>query len=93
MQQRVRSRARRGVRRVQSFDHGPDFWVVHCRGQFAVRQEGVANRLTPPVTQRRAIAIARMLARANHSELIVQGEHGHIRSRDSHGFDPSPPRG
>jgi len=27
------------------------------------------------------------------SELIVQGESGRIRLRDSHGFDPFPPKG
>ena len=49
--------------------------------------------LIPPSTQQLATFIARHLARANQSELIVQGSGGRIRIKDSHGRDPSPPRG
>ena len=72
---------------------GPNIWVVRHRTGFAVRQEGRGGNLTPPIPQRDAIDIARRIARANKSELLVQGTHGRIRFRDSHGCDPFPPRG
>ena len=72
---------------------GPNIWVVHRRGRFSIKEEGSRAYLIPPLPQKIAIVIARLLARANGSELIVQGTHGRIRVRDSHGSDPSPPRG
>lgn len=72
---------------------GPNIWVVHCLGRFSVKQERNAAFLIPPSSQQLAITIARQLARANRSELIVQGRTGRIRLRDSHGSDPFPPRG
>jgi hypothetical protein len=72
---------------------GPNVWVVHRRGRFSIKEEGVRTYLIPPVPQRIAIVIARLLARANGSELIVQGTRGRIRTRDSHGSDPNPPEG
>ena len=56
-------------------------------------EEGSRALLLPPVPQRTAIEIARLIARANRSELIVQDRLGRIRFRDSHGSDPFPPRG
>jgi hypothetical protein len=47
----------------------------------------------PPIPRRIAVAIARLIARANGSELIVQGANGRITARDSHGADSFPPRG
>jgi hypothetical protein len=73
--------------------HGPNFWVVRHRGGFSIKKEKTAHVLIPPSSQQLAITIARQLARANMSELIVQGESGRIRLRDSHGFDPFPPKG
>ena len=72
---------------------GPNVWVVHRGGRFSVKEEGSRSYLIPPVPQKVAICIARLIARANKSELIVQGEKGRIRIRDSHGSDPFPPRG
>jgi hypothetical protein len=72
---------------------GPNIWVVRHRGGFSVKEEKIAQFLIPPSTQHVATSIARQLARANRSELIVQGENGRIRLRDSHGSDPFPPKG
>lgn len=72
---------------------GPNVWVIHYRGRFSVKEEGSPGYLAPPMPQRIAIAIGRLIARANRSELIIQGEHGRIRARDSHGADPYPPKG
>jgi len=62
------------------------------RGGFSVKEEG-RGTLVPPVSQRTAVRIARLIAQANKSELIVQSRSGRIRLRDSHGADPFPPRG
>lgn len=67
--------------------HGPNVWVVRHGKRFSVRLERQRRLLVPPITQRLATTIARLLARANRSELIMQGRSGTIRMRDSHGFD------
>jgi hypothetical protein len=73
--------------------HGPNVWVVRSNGRFTIKEEGRATALIDPASQRAAIAIARKLARANRSELIIQGRNGRIRAKDSHGLDSFPPRG
>lgn len=72
---------------------GPNIWVVRRDERYSIRLEGRAGFLIPPHTQRMATLIARLIARANGSELIVQGRTGRIRARDSHGADRFPPRG
>lgn len=72
---------------------GPNVWVVRRGPRFSIKEEGKTAFLIPPVAQRTAITIARFLARANGSELIIQNRSGRIRARDSHGNDPHPPRG
>ena len=72
---------------------GPNVWVIRHRGIYSVKEEGHPGYLVPPVPQRIAITLARLIARINGSELIIQGEHGRIRARDSHGADPVPPKG
>jgi hypothetical protein len=66
---------------------GPNVWVVRYGTRFSVTEEGTGVYLVPPIAQRVAIIIARWVARANRSELIVQGRSGRIRFRDSHGAD------
>ena len=68
--------------------HGPNAWVVRHGGRFAIKEEGRPGYLVPAIPQRIAILIARLIARANGSELFIQGEDGRIRARDSHGSDP-----
>jgi Uncharacterized protein conserved in bacteria (DUF2188) len=72
---------------------GPNVWVVRHAARFSIREERCDTLLLPSVPQRTAIKIARLIARANRSELIVQDRLGRIRFRDSHGSDPYPPRG
>jgi hypothetical protein len=72
---------------------GPNVWVVRHGRRFSIKEERVAAYLVPPVTQRLAITIARLVARANRSELIVQGRSARIRFRDSHGADSRRARG
>lgn len=73
--------------------HGPNIWVVRHQGRFTIKEAGKPGYLLPAIPQRLAIVIARLIARANRSELIVQGEDGRIRARDSHGFDPRRSKG
>ena len=73
--------------------HGPNVWVVRRGARFSIKLEGLGVHLVPPIPQRLATTIARLLARANQSELIIQNRRGQIRGRDSHGFDTHPPKG
>jgi hypothetical protein len=77
----------------QETRRGPNVWVVRRATKFSIKEENGDEYLIPPVSQKLAISIARLIARANRSELIVQGEDGRIRLRDSHGSDPFPPKG
>jgi hypothetical protein len=83
--------ARRTARKTPK--QGPNIWVVHRGSRFSVKEEGRGDYLIPPVTQRLATTIGRLLARTNHSELVVQGKLGQIRLRDSHGADSPYRRG
>ena len=72
---------------------GPNVWVVHHGGKFSITEERSRRYLIPPTPQYIAVTFARLIARESRSELIVQGAGGRIRFRDSHGFDPFPPKG
>lgn len=61
-----------------------DKWVVKGAGNQR------ATRVTD--TQKQAIEIARGIAVNQRSELIVHGQDGRIRSKDSFGNDTNPPR-
>ena len=43
-------------------------------------------------TQEQAIRAGRQMARQGQGELLIHGEDGRIRARDSYGNDPSPPK-
>lgn len=61
-----------------------DKWAVH--GERNQRDTKIFDR------QSDACAYARNIAINQNSELIVQGRNGKIRSKDSYGNDPCPPR-
>lgn len=44
-------------------------------------------------TQREAIGIARGIAQNQKTEMLIHGENGRIRERNSYGNDPHPPKG
>jgi hypothetical protein len=73
--------------------HGPNVWVVRDGKHFTVKEGTRGGALIDPVSQREAIRVGRLLARANRSELIIQGRNGRIRAKDSHGFDRFAPKG
>ena len=43
-------------------------------------------------TQQQAINEGRNLARNSGAEILIHGQNGQIRARDSYGHDPCPPR-
>jgi hypothetical protein len=66
--------------------------VPHPKG-WAVKGAG-SDRATKVVdTQREAIGIARGIAQNQQSEMLIHGENGRIRERNSYGNDPFPPKG
>ncbi|HLX35659.1 MAG TPA: DUF2188 domain-containing protein [Candidatus Limnocylindrales bacterium] len=67
--------------------------VVPAGDRWGVRGEGNERLTSVHDTQRQAIDAAREIARNQHSELLIHGEDGRIRERDSHGHDPYPPKG
>lgn len=67
--------------------------VVPRGDQWAVQSAGGERATRIVDTQREAVRIARDIAQNQGSELIVHGENGQIRYRDSHGNDPYPPKG
>lgn len=59
---------------------------------WAVVREGAKRASEVTGTQADAVAAARSLAQAGKGELLIHGENGRIRARDSFGNDPCPPR-
>lgn len=72
---------------------GKNQWVVPHGGGWAQRGEGNSKVTRTFDTQREAIDAARRTARRERSELLIQGQDGQIRERDSYGPDPHPPKG
>lgn len=67
--------------------------IVPAGDRWGVRGEGNERLTSVHDTQRQAIEAGREIARNQHSELLIHGEDGRIRERDSHGHDPHPPKG
>ena len=64
----------------------PDVHVVPSGNQWACEIDG--NKRSTHGTQQEAIEKGRGLAEQQNSELVVHGEDGKIREKDSHGNDP-----
>jgi uncharacterized protein YdaT len=71
---------------------GKNQHVVRHKDGWPVKDAGNerATKVTP--TQIAAVEIAEEIATNQRSEVIVHGRDGHIRSKDSFGRDPFPPR-
>jgi len=67
--------------------------VVPREGKWAVLGEGNSKDTSLHATQAEAIEAARQIAINQHSELLIHGEDGQIRERNSYGQDPFPPEG
>lgn len=67
--------------------------VVPHKDGWAVKGEGSKRASPVHKTQAPAIDSARSITKNQSSELLIHGKNGQIRSRDSHGKDPYPPKG
>ena len=66
--------------------------VPHPSG-WAVKGAGNSRASSIHGTQRGAIAAARETAIRQRSEMLIHGENGRIRERNTYGDDPFPPKG
>lgn len=66
--------------------------VPHTQG-WAVKGSGNQKATSVHRTQREAIGEARRIARIQGSEMLIHGENGRIRERNTYGNDPHPPKG
>lgn len=67
--------------------------VVPSGTGWSVRKAGSSRASGTFTTQRDAIAKARTIAKNQRTEVYIHGRDGKIRSRDSYGNDPHPPKG
>ena len=67
--------------------------TTHPKGGWQVKGAGNSRATARTSTQKEAVAIARQIARNQHSECLIHGKNGQIRARDSYGNDPYPPKG
>jgi hypothetical protein len=67
--------------------------VVPHGDKWAIKGEGNGRLTSVFNTQGEAVNRAREIARRQKSELLVHGRDGEIRSRDTYGHDPYPPKG
>jgi uncharacterized protein YdaT len=72
---------------------GKNQHVVPHEGKWAVKGDGNKRATSVHDTQAEATERARDIARRQKSELLAHGRDGEIRSRDSFGQDPCPPKG
>jgi hypothetical protein len=66
--------------------------VPHSDG-WAVKIEGNDRATSVHRTQEQAIDAGRDRARRDETEILIHGENGRIRDRDSYGNDTFPPKG
>ena len=71
---------------------GKNQWVSPRGDKWAVHGEGNERDTKIFDTQKEAEAYAKTIAINQQSELILQGKNGQIRSKDSFGNDPCPPK-
>lgn len=67
--------------------------VVPRSNRWAVQGAGNDRATSLHDTQREAIAAGRQIAQNQGSELLIHGENGRIRERNTYGKDPYPPKG
>ena len=71
---------------------GKNQWVVQRSNGWAVRSENASRDTKVFPTQKQAQTRAIEIAKNQKSEVIVKGTDGRIRSKDSYGNDPCPPK-
>lgn len=65
----------------------------HPDGGWQVKGAGNTKATKRTDTQKKAIDIARNIAKNQQSEIVVHRPDGRIRDKDSYGNDPFPPKG
>lgn len=65
--------------------------VVPHSGKWAVKGDGSKRASRVVSTQREAIDVARRIARNQGTDVVIHGQDGRIRDKDSYGSDPFPP--
>ncbi|AZO68715.1 MULTISPECIES: DUF2188 domain-containing protein [unclassified Mesorhizobium] len=70
-----------------------NYWTTKRGDGWAVKKEGASRASSVHSTQAEAWSETRRLARGAQSEALLQGADGKIRSRNSYGSDPNPPKG
>lgn len=70
-----------------------DVHVVPRGSGWAVEKSGGKRASKVTETQREAISAGKKIAEREKSELVVHGENGRIREKNSYGNDPNPPKG
>lgn len=72
---------------------GKDQWVSpRDNGKWGVHGAGNSRDTNLYDTQAQAVERAREIAINQGSEVVIQGQDGRIRSKDSYGNDPCPPK-
>lgn len=66
--------------------------IVQRENGWGTLREGADRASRVFSTQAQAIEAGREMARQGRGELLVHGQDGRIRARDSHGHDPCPPK-
>lgn len=74
-------------------DMGKNQHVTPHGDQWQVKGAGNQKATAVTQTQQQAINIARGIAQNQKSELVIHGQNGQIRQKDSFGNDPYPPKG
>ena len=67
--------------------------VVPRGNGWAVEKSGGQRASKVTETQREAISAGKKIAEREKSELVIHGENGRIREKNSYGNDPNPPKG
>lgn len=65
----------------------------HPNGGWQVKGAGNLKATVRTKTQAEAYMMAKEIATNEHSEVIVHGQNGRIREKNSFGNDPFPPKG
>jgi hypothetical protein len=66
--------------------------VPHPDGGWTVKKGGSAHATRRFDTQREAISYGRKVSKNQGTELYIHGRDGMVRSKDSFGSDPHPPK-
>lgn len=70
-----------------------NYWTTKREDGWAVKKEGSSRASSVHNTQAEAWSETRRLARGAGVEALLQGTDGKIRTRNSYGNDPYPPKG